>query len=90
MSGRYAKQTDVPVSRTRAEIEECLVKYGADAFGSMQEIGMAYLVFRIENRHVKLMVPLPDPQERRFTHMSPPRAYQERSASAQQELYNQA
>jgi len=55
----YARGTDVPVDRSRAEIETILKRYGADAFGYFVETTRAVIMFRAHDRHVKFLLPLP-------------------------------
>ena len=50
-SGQYAKTTDVPVDKSRADIERVLAKYGADAFGYTIADDVARIAFRMEGRH---------------------------------------
>ena len=58
---RYAKQATVPVSRTKAEIERTLERYGADAFISgWNEHDEAMIGFKMKNRSVRFIMPSPD------------------------------
>jgi hypothetical protein len=63
---RYAKDTDVPPERSRGEIERTLERYGASAFGYGWTERDAAIQFRIGGRYVKIVVPLPDPDETAF------------------------
>jgi hypothetical protein len=58
MGSRYAQGTSVPIDRSKAELERCLVKYGADqcATGWSQE--KAVVTFRMNNRHIRVLMPL--------------------------------
>lgn len=60
----YAEGTAVPESRTRAELEALLHRYGADAFSyaTMEGRGTA-VQFRIGGRWVRMGVPLPSPAD---------------------------
>lgn len=63
---RFAEHTKVPVERSRAEIEKTLVRYGADGFMYGHADGSAVVMFRMNGRHVKFVLPIPDdPQEGR-------------------------
>jgi hypothetical protein len=66
---KYAKRTQVPVSRSRAEIESIVLRYGADQFGSAfdQKGGRAMIQFRITQWLVRFVLPLPheDAQDQR-------------------------
>lgn len=60
---RYAEGTEVPVDRSKAEIERILARYGADQFmyGSSQEKAM--IAFRACDRFVRFVLPLPEPED---------------------------
>lgn len=64
----YAKNTTVTAEASRSEIERTLTRYGADSFMYGWSDGGAVLAFRATGRHVKFLVAMPDPKERRFTH----------------------
>lgn len=66
MIRRYAEGTSVSVDRTRAEIEKLLKANGATAFGFMQELARATLVFEARARHIRFVLPLPDPKAPAF------------------------
>ena len=83
----YARNTTVAVNRTRIEIEETLDRYGADGFAYATQGNRATVIFAMENRRIRFVLELPDPEEFRYTNHSPPR---ERSARAQQEAHDQA
>jgi hypothetical protein len=57
--GRYAETTNVPVERSRQEIERVLVKYGAKKFGTMTEPEQVTIYFEIKGREVALHLPMP-------------------------------
>ena len=52
------------------EIERTLTRYGATAFGYMTEVGRAVIMFESKGRRMKFVLPLPSPDEKRFTHHS--------------------
>lgn len=62
----YAQKTDVPVERSRADIEDLVKRYGADQFVSGWEIGQALISFRAQKRYVRFLLPLPSEDERQF------------------------
>jgi hypothetical protein len=64
----YAASTVVSVDKSRAEIEATLVRYGASMFFSGWDDSQAFVAFRLKERHIKLTLPLPQRDERRFTH----------------------
>lgn len=65
----YAEKTSVSPERSKAEIEGLLRKYGADQFISGWGDGRAMIGFRANKRFIRFELPLPDPKERRFTHV---------------------
>ena len=65
---RYAKETTVPVERSRAEIEETLRRYGADEFHSGWKADAAMIAFRIQGLFIRFILPIPSKKEKRFTH----------------------
>lgn len=64
----YAANTDVSVERSRAELERTLQRYGATAFGYVTKADSATIVFEAFERRIAFELPLPSPDERRFTH----------------------
>lgn len=58
---KYAKGTNVPVWRSRAEIEALLDKYGADPrqTSESREKAEAVVMFRLADRLVRFRMPLP-------------------------------
>lgn len=56
----YAKGTTVGVERTQAEIEKLLVQYGATQFVRGWSEGRVALGFTIDDRQVRIELPLPD------------------------------
>lgn len=64
----YAANTVVTVDKSRAEIEATLVRYGASMFFSGWDDERAFVAFKLNDRHIKLTLPLPRRDERRFTH----------------------
>jgi hypothetical protein len=65
--GRYAEGTEVPVEKSRAEIETILARYGADQFMYGWKDSGVVIAFRASNRHVRFVLPLPDRQAKEFT-----------------------
>lgn len=65
---RYARDTNVSVEKSKMEIEQIVRRYGATGFASGWQGDRASLSFVIENRHVRFIMNLPSPTERRFTH----------------------
>lgn len=91
MSGRYAGSTDVPVSRSRDEVERTLGKYGASSFGyAWDDDGKSkpsvVIAFALSGRRYRLSMPMPSRSDREFTHHS--RGV--RSPSAAEDAWEQA
>lgn len=59
MSGRFAQNTTVSVSKSRAEIEDLLTRHGADTFAIASEPSRAIVMFRLKDRAIRFTVPLP-------------------------------
>jgi hypothetical protein len=70
----YASSTSVSVSKSKAEIEAILERYGASQFLSGWDADRAVIGFTMpvgeEYRQVRFVLPMPDKSERRFTHHS--------------------
>lgn len=58
---RYAEDTDVPVARTKADIEQLLARYGADQYatGWDKETGEELVSCRLNGRHLRFSVRRP-------------------------------
>ena len=69
----YARNTTVSAIRTRNEIEETLERYGADAFAYATQGNLATVIFAMENRRIRFVLELPDPEDFRYTNHNPPR-----------------
>jgi hypothetical protein len=67
---RYAAQTEVSTTKSRDEIERTLERYGADQFLYGWQDDAAVIGFRMESRHIRFILPLPDRADRKFTHHS--------------------
>lgn len=63
---RYAKETTVPVEKSKAEIEGLLVKYGATEFHSGWGTDKAMIAFRLKDLFIRFVLPVPDKAEKRF------------------------
>ena len=58
-----ARYTTVSAMRTRNEIDETLERYGADGFAYATQGNLATGIFAMENRRIRFVLELPDPQE---------------------------
>lgn len=59
MTGNFAKDTVVPVAKSRAEIEALLTRYGADTFASGWDANRATIGFRCRGRFVRFTLTMP-------------------------------
>ena len=57
---RYAEGTAVPASRSKAEIERLLERYGASHFMTGWNDANAFVGFKCHNRMVKFVISMPD------------------------------
>lgn len=55
----YARDTSVPLDRSKAELERLLTRAGADQFGYLTSGEGAMIAFRMHERQVRLMMPIP-------------------------------
>ena len=83
----YARNTTVAVNRTRDEIEQTLNRYGADGFAYATQGNLATVIFAMQNRRIRFVLELPDPDDFQLSNHNPPR---ERSARAREEAHDQA
>jgi hypothetical protein len=65
---KFAIDTDVPVERSRMEIEATLARYGADRFAYFSEKTRAIIVFEAKERRLKFELPLPQITDHEVTH----------------------
>lgn len=68
MSGKYAARTSVPSEKSRIEIEKILRRYGAEDFAYATSRTHAMIGFVAHSRQVRFVLPLPDRDDRAFTH----------------------
>ena len=65
MKAKFALETSVPVVRTKAELEKLVrEKYGATAYGVMEDREAAHVVFSLEDRNIRFSLPLPQREPR--------------------------
>lgn len=64
----FARGTQVPVDRSRFQIEHLLAQAGAERFAYATSATGAAIGFRINGRNIKIMVPMPDLDDRNLTH----------------------
>lgn len=62
---QYAKNTDVSVEKTRAEIERLVLRYGATGFVSGWQDSQAMIEFIYSKKRIRFLLELPDKEEYR-------------------------
>jgi len=65
---RFATATEVPVERSRVEIERLIIRYGATSTAFMNAPDRAMILFEAKGRRVCFELPLPKRDDKRFTH----------------------
>lgn len=88
MTDRYAANTNVDSSSSRAEIERTLVRYGAEAFSYGWDKGQAAIQFVKADRTIRFVLPMPDREAKEFTHT--PTRGTKRTPSAANDEYEKA
>ncbi|MCP5353204.1 MAG: hypothetical protein H6926_08490 [Chromatiales bacterium] len=81
----YAEKTNVSTDRSRAEIERTLQRYGADQFMYGWESERAMVGFRMAGRQIRFLLPMPDRNDRRYTHTETGRMRKESAAFSEWE-----
>jgi hypothetical protein len=62
----YASKTEVPVEKTKAEIEKIVNRSGADSFMSFTEKTGAKIAFELNGRRILFVLPLPNRTDEEF------------------------
>lgn len=63
---RYATNTTVSSDQSRAEIERTLQRYGASRFGYLWEGTASVIVFEMNQRRIKFVLPMPAQDDPRY------------------------
>ena len=87
---KFAEKTEVTSSRSRDEIERTLERYGADQFLYGWSGSNAVVGFRMEDRHIKFVLPLPARDDKEFTEYVSRGKLWARTDDAARKLYEQA
>ncbi len=64
----YASKTEVPVVKTKAEIEAICERYGAGQFLSGWKEDCAIIGFTMAGRQIRFILPMPGKSDKAFTH----------------------
>lgn len=83
---RYAENTKVSTDKSRTEIERTLQRYGASGFMYGWEEDKAIIAFRMNDRHIRFTLQMPNKAGRDITHTP---TGQVRSQSARDAFYEQ-
>ena len=86
----YASKTEVPIEKSRAEIEATVRRYGASGFMSGWTDEQAMVMFAAHSRQVKFIVKMPKPDEKRFTTYKRGQWDHQRTPSAARQEWEQA
>ena len=62
----FAEGTAVSVARSRDELEQLLVRYGATRFGTGWDRENAVILCEANGRQLRFVLPIPDPNHRMF------------------------
>jgi hypothetical protein len=92
---KYAAKTQVPVERSRAEIERTLARWGAEQFVYGWDRAGAVIGFVVtteagQKRQVRFQLPLPDRSDPEFTEYQRGYSTYYRTAEAAEKLWEQA
>jgi len=63
----YATRTEVPVSKSKTDIEKLVRKYGASSFGIMQQDDKVQLAFRLMDRNILFRMIVPEGAQKERT-----------------------
>ncbi|HEY4760546.1 MAG TPA: hypothetical protein VIH42_08200 [Thermoguttaceae bacterium] len=83
---QYASETQVPVERSKGEIERILRRYGADSFMHGWDRLKAVVGFDINGRRYRIILPMPDPASFRLTETGRARVQSSMEAAYEQAI----
>lgn len=66
----YAKNTSVPIDRSQGEIRKILSKYGATGFGYGEQGNRSVIMFEMQERRIKFLLPMPQNPSQNATQTS--------------------
>lgn len=87
---KYAEKTTVSSDQSRAEIERTLARYGADAFGYSTDGANVRLAFRMDGKHYRFALTMPDPRADEFNTYQQGSVTFRRADGVPQKLWEQA
>lgn len=62
----YAENTNISVAKSKADIEDMILKHGARQFMFGQKENMAVISFVLSDKQMRFLLPLPDRSDRKF------------------------
>lgn len=65
---KFAENTTVPVEKSRAEIEQLIIRYGATHTAFMSAPGRAIICFEAKERRIMFELPLPNRDDNEFAY----------------------
>lgn len=86
---KFAETTTVSAEKSKMEIERILTRYGANSFASGWQGSTAAIIFEMNQRRIKFLLPLPDPTAREFTALRKG-SYSDAPAGVAKERYEQS
>lgn len=87
---KYAAKTQVSSEKSKQEIERILTRYGATEFLYGTRSDCAVIAFKMVERNVRFLLPLPDRRSKEFTEYMRGQWSYERTAEAAAKMYEQA
>jgi hypothetical protein len=66
----YAEKTSVSIDRSQAEVRKILMKYGASGFAFGEQGPLHVIMFEMQGRRIKFILPMPTPPSKYATQAS--------------------
>lgn len=86
----YAKGTSVSTDRSQAEIKNILKKYNATGFAFGEQAHASVVMFEMSGRRIKFVLPMPDPEDKKFTQLNSRNSWKVAAKTVQIARYEQA
>jgi hypothetical protein len=83
---RFAEGTDVPVEKTRSELERLVSRHGATGFVYGWDLGVWTVAWRMQGRHIRFRVVAPSDKALEYTAGGRWRPVNDRQRAAEQEV----
>lgn len=82
---KYAAETSVSSEKSQAEIRSTLNRYGATKFAYFEEDCRAAILFEVQNRRLRFILPLPDRTSEEFVYTRHQPTHNRRLLSVEQQ-----